>query len=244
MRFSNKKLFIYEIKTTLHGAVVAAFNAEVSNLNIAVAGDLRSPFRICGSPSLCFEIVAMQPDLSFYNLLRPRIDLAVDQYPNFVLEVAYAESYDSAFSSVATYFSHPSIRVLVIVKLSYRRNRPVYAGRRVISQMIVCLYRAADWHNNRRPCQVISFGHQLHPTTAAQIIARTCVAEDAFVGVGRHANEIQCNAPNIGQNQLAIPGEDLWQEVLEGRPHPLPDLAIDLWYIKEFIQETGAIIDL
>lgn len=160
-----------------------------------------------------------------------------------VVEVAYSESYESVFSSVATYFSHPSIRVVIIVKLPYRRN--LVGGRRVISQMIACVYRAADWHNDRqRACQAISFGYELVPRTATHIIARSGVEENAFIGVGRHANEVQCNGPNIDQFQLIIPGEDIWHDVLEqNRPHPLPDLQIDLWNIKRHILRTGAIID-
>lgn len=240
MRLVNNKLYIYEIPTAIHEAVVTAFIGGVMSLNITLSGSVHDPFMILNSPILRFDNGAMEPDFSFHNLLRPA---AVDQYPNVVVEVAYTESYDSVFSSVATYFSRPSVRVVIIVKLPHRRNQS--AGRRLISQMIVCVYRAEDWHNNlHRACQAISFGVQLHPITAAQIIARSGVEEKAFIGVGRHANEVRCIGPNIDQYQLMIPGEDLWYKFPEqNRPYPLPDLRIDLWYIKRYIRDTGAIID-
>lgn len=62
MRLVDRKLYIYEIPTRLHQAVVQAFTSDVMSSNLTLSGSLDDPFTVLHSPTLRFNNGAMEPD--------------------------------------------------------------------------------------------------------------------------------------------------------------------------------------
>eukprot|EP01036_Dinobryon_divergens_P024239 gene24239-32671_t len=224
----NNEILITQFPSAAHEIVKGEFDAYF------VLTFFRIPYKLMGSTRWNFGVSSVEANSCYRNCLRSekyhRLDADGIQLPDIVLEVGRSQNYHDLFSRPQVYFSgvYHGVKSVVLVQ--------IVGG----NQLIAVVYRR-NTDGTHGPRIAVSFGQRLHTQTANAILRHSNIAEDLFIGTGRHGVETQCVAEGMVGFQLPIlDAAEIWEGVpVQQIPAVQVDAAMDLFLVRHalMIQE-------
>jgi len=157
-----------------HARISGILNSLVGTYNTTFGLDHSEDniISLDGSTTYYIGNSVIEADCSFFNNFIPNTiafqDSNDNTLPTIVIEVNKSQPYRSVYEKVPIYFSVEQIRVVIIIHLICSPNN-------IVTQMVAVVYRKSI--NLQNAAFAISFGSELHSSTAAAIKRHSHVEE-------------------------------------------------------------------
>eukprot|EP01031_Cornospumella_fuschlensis_P031113 gene31113-37600_t len=188
MAYISGDIFIVEYPSLPHEVIKGKLGNMIVAYNIQNTQRDSNPLSNIGSTRVRYgHNTRLEADQSFLNCNTPRDAKPRDPsgvvIPSIVFEVACSETYGSVQRTAEVYLSSPHVQMVVSIKALMVGDR--------FSQLYCITHSRGEGVNEQALAarRVISFGPRAQAPSIEAILCHTGVAEENFVGIGRHGLE-------------------------------------------------------